>query len=169
MIPEVLGWTSSAQEIQRLSDRKETLYRKLLRQNGASPPSGVINWLETLSDRGILCAVASSAPRLNVQVSLEVLKIQNYFTGSVSGDDVSHGKPDPEVFLTATELLGISAENCVVFEDAHVGILAARAAQMKVVAIDSTHPRDTLHQADLIVSRLDELSISEIEKLFASP
>jgi beta-phosphoglucomutase-like phosphatase (HAD superfamily) len=84
----------------------------------------------------------------------------------VSAEDVTHGKPDPEVFLLAAQKLGMSPNRCVVFEDAHVGIEAARAAGMKVVGVATTHPADALQGADRVVRQLDELSVAELNQWF---
>ena len=84
----------------------------------------------------------------------------------ITGENVSHGKPDPEVFLLAAQKIKTPPERCVVFEDAHVGIEAARRAKMKVVGVATTHPADTLQDADRVVKQLDELRVKEISEWF---
>jgi beta-phosphoglucomutase len=78
---------------------------------------------------------------------------------------VSHGKPDPEVFLKAAERLELEPQRCLVFEDAYVGIEAGHAAGMKVIAVTTTHMAEELRAADLVVRRLDELSLEQTEEL----
>lgn len=77
----------------------------------------------------------------------------------VTFDDVTRGKPDPEPFLLAAQRLGVDAGSCVVFEDAPAGITAAKAAGCAVVAITGTHDAEELHDADVIVDRLDQLAV----------
>jgi beta-phosphoglucomutase-like phosphatase (HAD superfamily) len=84
----------------------------------------------------------------------------------VTAEDVHQGKPDPEVFLTAAARIDRPAARCVVFEDAFVGIEAARAGGMKVVAVATTHPLAALTAADLAVSRLDELQPAMLARWF---
>ena len=88
------------------------------------------------------------------------------FQAIVGAEDVIVGKPDPQVFLLAAQKLNLPPERCVVFEDAHVGITAARAGGMKVVAVATTNPASELTHADVVVNRLDELSMARLEKLF---
>ena len=91
--------------------------------------------------------------------------MRNFFQAIVTAEDVTEGKPHPEVFLTAARKLGLPPGRCVVFEDAHVGIAAARAGGMKVVAVATTHPLDELGEADLAVRRLDELTAPQVAAL----
>ena len=79
----------------------------------------------------------------------------------VTADDVTHGKPNPEPYLLAAKRLGVSPENCVVFEDAPVGIESAKSAGMRVIAIASTHSQDHLTMADAIVEQLVDIQITE--------
>jgi mannitol-1-/sugar-/sorbitol-6-phosphatase len=79
----------------------------------------------------------------------------------VSAEDVENGKPAPECYLKAAELLGISPENCVVVEDAPPGIRAARSAGMAVVAVATTHPASELSDADAVAHALSSVSLGE--------
>ena len=166
IIPELLGWTHEQQEIRRLSLRKEELYREIIRRDGIRALPGVLEWLSQLRDASVPCAIGSSTHRLNIETTLDKLGLVEYFCAIVSAEDVSHGKPHPEVFLLAAQKLGVESSQCVVFEDAHVGIEAARAAGMKVVGVATTHPSDSLNDADRVVHRLDELAVSELADWF---
>lgn len=166
IIPELLAWTSDAAEIRRLSLRKEELYRAIVREIGIAPLPGVTEWLERLRAAAIPCAIASSTHRLNIDSLLEVLRLYEFFQQIVSAEDVVHGKPHPEVFLLAAHKLGAAPQRCVVFEDAHVGLEAARAAGMKVVGVATTHAADSLQDADRVVHRLDELTVAELTRWF---
>lgn len=165
IIPEVLEWTNEPAEIERLSLRKEELYREIVVENGIVALAGVRDFVETLVAAGIPCVVGSSTHRKNIETIIDVLGFQEFFGEMVTAEDVSHGKPDPEVFLMAAEKIGRKPEQCVVFEDAHVGIEAALAGGMKVVAVTTSHPREELEGANRVVDRLDELTIEDLRKL----
>jgi HAD superfamily hydrolase (TIGR01509 family) len=162
IIPDLLGWSLDPGEINRLSLRKEELYREIVKEWGITPLPGVVTWLDRLRDRGIPCAIGSSTHRLNVDTGLSILGFAERFATMITAEDVRAGKPDPEVFLTAALRLGLPPEQCVVFEDALVGIEAAHRGGMQVVAVATTNPIDLLKQADIAVHRLDELTVDQL-------
>jgi beta-phosphoglucomutase family hydrolase len=166
IIPQLLAWTDDPVEIRRLSLRKEECYREIIRRDGITALPGVKEFLARLESAGIPRAIGSSTHRENIVCTLDRLGLETFFSSIVSSEDVSHGKPDPEVFLRAASKIGLEAARCVVFEDAHVGIAAARAAGMKVVGVSGTHPAETLKEADRVVSRLDELEIERLSAWF---
>jgi len=166
IIPQILEWTSDPAEIARLSLRKEELYREVVAERGLEPLPGVRVWLERLRDAGVPCAIGSSTHRANIDLSLGLIGLGEFFSGIVTAEDVRQGKPHPDVFLTAAARIDRPAARCVVFEDAFVGIEAARAGGMKVVAVATTHPLADLTAADLAVSRLDELEVATLAKWF---
>lgn len=169
IIPTILRWTNEPEEIRRLSLRKEALYREVVAEWGLSALPGVRVWLERLRDAGVPCAIGSSTHRANIDLSLGLIGLGEFFDAIVTAEDVSQGKPHPEVFLKAAAQLGCAAERCVVFEDAHVGIAAARAGGMKVVAVATTNPIAELGAADCAVHRLDELTIARLAAWFPAP
>jgi beta-phosphoglucomutase family hydrolase len=162
IIPKLLKWAEAPDEVHRLSLRKEALYRELVVERGIGPLPGVTQWLDELRRFGIPCAIGSSTERLNIDTILNILGIGHYFSVIVSADDVSHGKPDPEVFLTAAQRIGRDPARCVVFEDALVGIEAAHRGGMKVVGVATTNPIEAIQNADLAVHQLDELSVDKL-------
>jgi|SRR6266850_2552857 len=166
IIPELLQWMDDPREVTRLALRKEALYREILRAGRIAPLPGVVNWLNRLRAAAVPCSIASSTHRENIECALGALGLENVFTAMVSAEDVTHGKPDPEVFLLAAQKLGVAPKRCVVFEDAHVGIEAAKAAGMKVIGVATTHPAETLQDADRVVRQLDELSVAELSQWF---
>ncbi|MEI6562502.1 MAG: HAD family phosphatase [Verrucomicrobiota bacterium] len=166
IIPEIYRWATDPAEIERLGNRKEAIYRELMAADTLEPLPGVRAWLQALREAGIPCAVGSSTPRANLDAALSRLGIAEYFATIVSAEDVTLGKPNPEVFLTAAARIGCRPECCVVFEDAHAGIAAARAAGMRVIGIATTHPPAELTQADLAVHRMDELSVEQLGRWF---
>jgi beta-phosphoglucomutase family hydrolase len=166
IIPKILKWTEAPEEVHRLSLRKEELYRKLVVEHGIGPLPGVDALLDELKRHGIPCASGSSTERLNIDTILNVLGIGKYFSAIVSAEDVSHGKPDPEVFLSAARRIERDPAHCVVFEDALVGIEAAHRGGMKVVGVATTNPIEAIAGADLAIHRLDELSVDKLIALF---
>lgn len=166
IIPNLLRWTSDEADIRRISLRKEALYREVVAEWGLEALPGVRPWLERLREADVPCAIGSSTHRANIDLSLGLIGLGEFFTGIVTAEDVSHGKPDPEVFLKAAASIRRAPERCVVFEDAFVGIEAARAGGMKVVGVATTHPIADLGAADRAVHRLDELDPADLAAWF---
>ncbi len=156
IIPLVFGETS-ASGIRELGDRKEAIYRDLVR---ARPPvmPGATELVRALASQGARLAVGSSAPRANIDLMLSGMNVTQLFEAIVGGDDVPHGKPHPDVFLLAAERLGLEPRRCVVIEDAPVGVEAAKRAGMVCIGVMTHHGRDALSKADLIVANLIDLT-----------
>jgi len=151
-----------AEGIAKLGDRKEVLYRDILRRDGIDPLPGVRRLLAELKERGIPRSVGSSTPRLNIETVMEMTGLTGAFDAIVSAEDVTHGKPDPQVFLKAGQAIGRTPERSIVFEDAHVGIEAGKRAGMKVVAVATTHPMDSLGDADVVYQDLAEVTVDKV-------
>lgn len=149
-------------EIRRLGDRKEEFYREILRRDGIEPLPGVVALLRELRELGIPRAVGSSTPRANIETVSALAGLAGLFDASVTAEDVTVGKPDPRVFLEAARRIGREPSRCVVFEDAHVGIEAARRAGMKVVALATTHPAASLTGADVVLESLEGATVSRL-------
>jgi len=167
IIPQLLHWTTDPAEINRLSWQKEEFYRQIVRESGIRALPGVREFLERLDAAGIPRIIGSSTPRENIELVVELIGLRRYFNPIVAAADVTHGKPDPEVFLLCAQRLGFPAHRCVVFEDAHVGIEAAHAARMKVIGVATTHPAESICQADRVVHQLDELMPADCAQLLA--
>ena len=150
--------------IQRIGDAKEAEYRRLARTHGLTPLPGATAWVHRLHDAGWRQAIASSAPRLNVEAMLEAINLTDYFDAIASAEDVTAGKPDPQVFLAAAAKLNASHDCCVVVEDAAAGIEAARRAAMACVGVSATTRLD----ADIAVGSLEELPIDAFDRLIAA-
>lgn len=150
-------------------ERKEQLYRASVRAGGVELLPGVAGLLAGFAAAGWKQAVGSSAPLGNLELLLGVTDTLRYFGAVVTGDDVRRGKPDPEVFLTGAERLGVEPGRCVVFEDAVAGVAAARAGGMRCVAVTFVghHPAETLRAAgaDLVVPSLAGLSVEHVAAL----
>jgi beta-phosphoglucomutase family hydrolase len=148
VIRDLLRWPVSEAEAVRIGLEKEEIYREWIRADGIPAIPGVAEFLGRARQLGIACAVGSSAPRPNVDLCLQTLGLEGFFQATVSGEDVARGKPAPDIFLLAADRIGARPGSCVVFEDAPVGIAAAHAAGMRVVALWTSHEREELAGAD---------------------
>jgi len=156
-----LGPDADPERVQRIGEEKEAEYRRLAETRGLTPLAGAREWLEALHAAGWKQAIASSAPRLNVETMLRVLHLTSLLDAIVSAEDVTRGKPDPEVFLTAAAKVGVPAARCVVVEDAPAGVEAGRRAGMRTIGVN---PRSRL-DADLSVASLTELKPEAFDAL----
>ena len=152
----VFGRKPNPEEFSRISDKKESVFRALVKGK-AEPLPGVLTWLKQFQEWGIKQAITSSAPPENIEVLVAELKIKDYFDGIVSAFDLP-GKPNPAVFLKAADTLQIQPANCVVIEDAIAGVVGAKRAEMKCIAVLTTNPANALKKADVIFRNLDEMS-----------
>jgi HAD superfamily hydrolase (TIGR01509 family) len=143
-----------ADDIARVGEAKEAAYRELVRAGGVELLPGVRAWLERLREEGWLQALASSAPRPNLDAIVSALGLEQFFSAVASAEDVTEGKPSPQVFLAAASKLGVEPRSCVVVEDAPAGTEAARRAGMRSIGVLSSH-REL--EADIIVRTLEEL------------
>ncbi|HBA82505.1 MAG TPA: HAD family phosphatase [Verrucomicrobia bacterium] len=162
VLTRLLKWEISPSDMDRLSFRKEELFRKLVAEQGIESIVGVMEFLRLLKKRNIPHAVGSSAPRLNIDAGMKALKLENNFQAIVAGEDVIHGKPAPDIFLKAAASMGLKPEQCIVFEDAPAGVEAARAAGMKVVGILSTHEAAALAKATGLARDFTEVQLEEL-------
>lgn len=150
--------------LRELADRKEALYRDLIRKD---PPlvEGAASLIRSLSNRGARVAIGSSGPIENIRLVISALQVEGRITTIVSSNDVTRGKPDPQVFSMAAERLGVTTNRCVVIEDAPVGIQAARAAGMRSVGVLLYHTAEALGESDLQVTRLADLAAETVLRL----
>jgi HAD superfamily hydrolase (TIGR01509 family) len=163
ILPHWLGADATRDRIQHVGDAKEALYRKLVRGSGIAALPGAADWIRRLHQKKWRQAVASSAPRANVEVVLEMIGLAGCFQTVVSAEDVTAGKPDPQVFLTAASRLEMPPGHCVVVEDAPAGVEAARRAGMRSIGVS----RKGSLAADVAVSSLADLPPDVFAKLLA--
>jgi beta-phosphoglucomutase len=166
IIPRWLGAAATPERIEKIGKAKEELYRHLVRRKGISPLPGVAYWLQRLGEQGWRQAVASAAPRANIDVILAALSATHVFQAIVSAEDVHRGKPDPEVYLTAASRVGVQPEKCIVVEDAVAGIEGAQRAGMRSIGVSRNgHPLS----ADVVVRSLDLLESDAFDVLLQKP
>ena len=152
--------------LDRLNREKEEVYREMYRPN-IKPIAGIIELLKSAKEAGVKCAIGSSGCRENVEFIIEGLGIADYIDASISGSDVTHGKPHPEIFTKAHEALGLKAEECIVVEDAVNGIIAALAAGCKCIAVTTTATAEVLSEAgaSLCFEDYTALTIEQLQSL----
>ena len=129
----------------KLSEIQRNNYINFVMTKGAPVKKGLYEILEFLKEHDIKIALATSTSRQTSLVNLESAKVKKYFNALVCGEDVTNGKPDPEVFLTAAKRIGIEPDQCVAFEDSFNGIRSAFASGMTTVMVpDFIHPTDEI-------------------------
>ncbi|MBL9135009.1 MAG: HAD family phosphatase [Verrucomicrobiales bacterium] len=138
--------------LDELLDRKAALFLDLLKEREPLFPE-IPDLVPALAARYPL-AVASGSLRTAIAGVLELRGLRRHFQFTVSVQDVAHGKPAPDLFLRAAELLGVAPQACVVLEDSVAGVTAARAAGMRVIGITNTTSRELLEaaRADAVVT-----------------
>lgn len=164
IIPQVLKWSNDPVEVQRLADKKEALYREIVRETGLSPLPGVRSFVTKLEELGFPRVVGSSTPRANIDAVMEIIGLTGKFAGIVAAEDVTEGKPNPEVFLKAAKMISRDPARCIVFEDSFGGIEAGKAAGMKVIGLATTNSLEALREAgvSLAVSSFEELDLKTL-------
>ena len=163
-----LGPDLTPEESKRLSEEIEETFRRVFKPH-ARPLPGLDHLIKECHAAGIPMAVASSAVRANIDFVVDALGYRPYFRTMVSGDEVRHAKPAPEIYLKAAEDLGTDPADVVAFEDSYVGIDAVKNAGMKCVAIASTFPIEKLTPlADLAVPTFEAISLEKLRALFVA-
>ncbi len=144
--------------------RKRDLYFEMAGGDpGVRSFAGVRRLVESLRDARVPFAVASSGSKRKVAFNLERAGLADLFEHRVSAELVRRGKPDPEIFLKATQLLGMEPSRCVVIEDSINGLKAARAAGMIAVGVTTTFAADRLESyADYVVDSLADVTVEQL-------
>jgi len=149
---------------EEINHQKEKILLRLLEQD-AEPTKGVISFIRELKRRDIKLAIGSSSTRKLIDYVLTKLNITSLFDCILAAEDVEHSKPNPEIFLRAATKLGVSANLCLVIEDAKLGVEAAKSAGMKCIGYRNPHSgNQDLSKADITT---DDFSKLDIEKMIA--
>ncbi|KAI9175184.1 hypothetical protein LWI28_028616 [Acer negundo] len=127
--------------------------------------NGSKEFVNVLMHYKIPMALVSTRPRKALETAIMTVGIKEYFTEIVAAEDVHRGKPDPEMFVYAAQLLNFIPERCIVFGNSNLTVEAAHDAQMKCVAVASKHPVYELGAADLVVRNLNELTVVDLKNL----
>jgi beta-phosphoglucomutase len=162
-VERLLGITDEAR-IKEIAIEKEALYREVYNDK-IKAPIGLKELLFNLKKNNIRLAVGTSGPKENLDFVLDKLDIRNFFDVLVYESHVKKGKPDPEIYQVVSQNLGVEPSHCIVIEDSILGIQAALAAGMKVIAITTSFPVEKLNIADQIITSFTELSVQSILNL----
>lgn len=163
-ISEVLCWSREPSQLRRMATRKEEIYQAL--QGGIYRfRPGSQEFVDVLIHYKIPIALVSTRPRKTLENAIGAIGIEGVFSVIVTSEDVYRGKPDPEMYVYAAQHLQFLPERCIVFGNSNQTVEAAHDARMKCVAVASKHPVYELGAADLVVKRLDELSVVDLKNL----
>lgn len=158
---DVIGLPEPPEEINReVVHRLTELYREEL-----PAIAGAREAVERLAARWPL-GLASSSNRELIDLALELLGVEHLFTATVSSEEVARGKPAPDVYLEAARRLGVDPTTAAAVEDSHNGIISAKAAGMRVIAIPNAHfppDEDAVAAADVVLDSLAELTVEAVE------
>jgi len=146
----------SRAEVEVLEEEKELLYRGFYKDH-MKPATGLLPFLKALRANGIKTALATSAGPGNIDFIVDGLGIRDQFDAIIGGAEVSKGKPDPEIYLKAADMVGIQPSDCWVIEDSLQGIAAGLHAGMRVVGITTSHSSTELAHTDLVAADFIDL------------
>lgn len=152
-------------EVRALNEEKELVYRELYEPHRKTV-DGFDDLIEQAKLRGVALAVATAAPNANITFTLDGLDLRRHFDTVVGAADVPRGKPHPDVFLLAAERCGVAPEHCIVFEDAPLGVEAARRAGMRAVVLTTTLPASAFAEFDNVIHIASDFSELTIDELF---
>jgi len=163
ILEKLLGDAYRLEDVDRYGGLKEDCYRELARGK-ITLMAGVRELFDGLTASGVLLGIGSSAVRPNLDLTIESCGLARYFAAIASLEDIERGKPDPQVFLVAAGKAGVEPRCAVVFEDAPVGIQAAKAAGMRAVGVTTSHPASFLWDAgaDEVVESLEGYDVGSL-------
>lgn len=164
-IPRLFEREMTADEIEEYAVEKESLFQKVFLKDVA-PVDGLMRFLDVLKEENIPRAIATSAPRMNVDFVFNHTPIGDYFGLVLDDSHIKRGKPDPEAYLKASELLGFEPERCVVFEDSLSGVESGLNAGCKVIAVGTTHEENEFHGIDLYIRDFENITLEDVSRLF---
>lgn len=129
---------------------------------GVTPVNGVLDFIHAAKDAGLKIGVATSAVPDTTNIVIAAIGVDALADAVVTADDVTRGKPDPEIYLTTAKRLGVPPEECIVFEDAPAGIAGALAAGMKVCALLTSHGREEFKGVKDFLNDFTEMDLNKV-------
>ncbi len=157
----------STEQLHRYTEEKEELYRALFK-NEIRPLKGLVTFLEALEQYHIPRAIATSAPHSNVTFTLDGTGTRNYFKVILDDTFVTHGKPNPEIYVKAAAALHMPPAQCIVFEDSLSGVQSGQAAGARVVGVTTTHSPEELAHTNYVINDFADLDpLLLFRKIFA--
>lgn len=160
----LFGNDITEQEIERLTEEKEGLYRELYAPF-IQPIAGLLPFLKQVKAAGIPIAIATSGLPKNIAFTFEHITMRDYFDAIIDATLVTNSKPHPEIFLKAAAAVQADPRKCIAFEDSIAGVQSAKAAGMKVIGLTTTHTASDLHEADRIITDYNHINMNGIIQL----
>jgi len=151
-------------ELKKAADKKQVYFLEYLNSEEISVYNDTVDLVKALKKEKIKRSVISSSK--NCLPILKKVNLVELFDVILPGNDVTKGKPDPQVFFMAAEKMSVEPGSCVVFEDAVLGVEAGKRAGMKCVGVDRHGNPERLKKADLVVGDLGEVTVEKIKDLF---
>ena len=154
------------EQLDKAVQYRQDLFLQVLQREPLPPYPGVMELIEAgLASDDFDVAIATSGTLEKSRAALEAAGIPYTRMVYVNGNDVTHKKPDPELFLVAARRMGLPPQRCVVIEDAPNGVQAAKAAGAWCIAVTNTTPADGLRPADRICDSLEEIDLAALRAL----
>ena len=166
IIRSYMGEDLQDEEVLQLNHEKEAVYRELYAPHRKAV-EGFEDLIADARSQGISLAVGTAAPPANVEFTLDGLDLRRHFDTVVGATDVARGKPHPDVFIEAARRCGAAPANCIVFEDAPLGVEAARRAGMRCVVITTTLPAEAFAEFDNVIRIVSDFAELSVDELFA--
>ena len=166
IIRSYMGEDLQDEEVLQLNHEKEAVYRELYAPHRKAV-EGFEDLIADARSQGIALAVGTAAPPANVEFTLDGLDLRRHFDTVVGATDVARGKPHPDVFIEAARRCGAEPANCIVFEDAPLGVEAARRAGMRCVVITTTLPAEAFAEFDNVIKIVSDFAELSVDELFA--
>lgn len=159
LMTSVFGDIYTKDELEKMSDDKEVIFRDIYRSK-IFPINGLRKFLDSLKKNNILLSIGSNAIRKNVLMTIKELGITNYFSSIICGDEVSKGKPNPEMYIKTLSNLKVNKNECIIFEDSIEGVTAAKNANIKAIGVTSSQSSEILKSVGAFKTIEDYTKIS---------
>lgn len=160
------GMELTDEQVEQATQLRQEYFLKILSEEPLPPFPGVMELMnEAMQREDFRVAIATSGTLEKSRAVLNAVGVPYQKMVYINGNDVKHKKPDPELFLTASERIGIEAAHCVVIEDAPNGVQAAKAAGAKCIAVTNSTSATKLDEADLVCDSLEKIDLEMIQKL----
>ncbi len=163
-IPNLFGRTLTPQELEFYGEEKEQMFRDIYEKD-IIEVKGLTNFLKKAQERGVKMAIGTSAPRSNVDFVLKHTGIEKFFSAMLDESHVTHGKPNPEIYINCAKALSLPPSQCVVFEDSLSGVASGIAAGCPVVGVATTHTAQELG-TKVVIKDFTEMTPKEIIDAF---
>ncbi|GAB3409815.1 beta-phosphoglucomutase family hydrolase [Massilia agilis] len=162
-----LGEHLSDDKVAAMNHEKEEIYREMYEPH-RKEVEGFSAFLSRAKERGVALAVATSGPPGNIAFVLDGLALRQHFDAVVGAADVKRGKPHPDVFLAAADKVGVQPADCIVFEDAPLGVEAAKNAGMPAVVLSTTLDAAAFAAYDNVIRIAPDFTELSVDDLLAA-